>query len=363
MDTDLLIIGGGPAGCAAAVMAASVGMRSVLIESDDALCRALRRIPVVSNVLGATSGPDLAATIEADLARCDLCRVELGRRATLVEGFDDRVEVTVEPVESVEPVKPVRLGEPVGSVKPVEPTEPGKPVKPVEPVKPVGSAWARGSRLTAPYVVVATGVGPLGPEEAGWLGGVAGRALPPLWEADPAAIDDRTVLVLGADRPLGTVARAHPELRTRFVVAYPPEDAYKTEEIRPDARVELVAVRRLEFGSGSAPVTAEIRTVEGERRTLTADLAFLNLGSAPAPPAGAVVADRSGYCPPGRQHPRVFTAGDLRSARFQRIATAMGSGGEAALGAYYASRGQPTGTGGGPSTEMGGPPPDPAGGG
>ncbi|MEU5270882.1 FAD-dependent oxidoreductase [Streptomyces hygroscopicus] len=327
MDTDLLIIGGGPAGCAAAVMAASVGMRSVLIESDDALCGALRRIPVVSNVLGATSGPDLAATIEADLARCDLCRVELGRRATLVEGFDDRVEVTV------------------------------------EPVKPVGFAWARGSRLTAPYVVVATGVGPLGPEEAGWLGGVAGRALPPLWAADPAAIDDRTVLVLGADRPLGTVARAHPELRTRFVVAYPPEDAYKTEEIRPDARVELVAVRRLEFGSGSAPVTAEVRTVEGERRTLTADLAFLNLGSAPAPPAGAVVADRSGYCPPGRQHPRVFTAGDLRSARFQRIATAMGSGGEAALGAYYASRGLPTGTGGGPSTEMGGPPPDPAGGG
>ncbi|WP_030821940.1 FAD-dependent oxidoreductase [Streptomyces hygroscopicus] len=345
MDTDLLIIGGGPAGCAAAVMAASVGMRSVLIEADDALCGALRRIPVVSNVLGATSGPDLAATIEADLARCDLCRVELGRRATLVEGFDDRVEVTVEPVESVEPVEPV------------------KPVKLVKPVKPVGSAWARGSRLTAPYVVVATGVGPLGPEEAGWLGGVAGRALPPLWEADPAAIDDRTVLVLGADRPLGTVARAHAELRTRFVVAYPPEDAYKTEEIRRDARVELVAVRRLEFGSGSAPVTAEVRTVEGERRTLTADLAFLNLGSAPAPPAGAVVADRSGYCPPGRQHPRVFTAGDLRSARFQRIATAMGSGGEAALGAYYASRGLPKGTGGGPSTEMGGPPPDPAGGG
>ena len=32
-------------------------------------------------------------------------------------------------------------------------------------------------------------------------------------------------------------------------------------------------------------------------------------------------------------------AGDLRSARFQRIMTAMGSGGEAALHAYYAARG------------------------
>ncbi|MEE4595446.1 FAD-dependent oxidoreductase [Streptomyces sp. DSM 41524] len=325
MDTDLLIVGGGPAGCAAAVMAASVGMRSVLIESGDALCGALRRIPVVRNVLTATNGPDLAAAIEADLAQCDQCRVELGRRATLIDAFDDRVEVTVEAVE------------PAGSP---------------------GSDRAGESRLTAPYVVVATGVGPLGPERAGWLGGAAGRALPQLWEAEPDAIDDRTVLVLGADRPLGTVARAHPELQAHFVVAYPPEDAYKTEEVRRDPRVELVAVRRLELGPGpgsaSAPVTAAVETVEGERRALAADLAFLNLGSAPAPPAGAVASDRSGYCPPGSQHPRVFTAGDLRSVRFQRIATAMGSGGEAALGAYYASRGLPTETGG-PPTEVGGP--------
>ncbi|GAA1103715.1 FAD-dependent oxidoreductase [Streptomyces javensis] len=335
MGTDLLIVGGGPAGCAAAVMASSVGMRSVLIESGDALCGALRRIPVVRNVLTATNGPDLAAAIEADLAQCDQCRVELGRRATLIDAFDDRVEVTVEAVE---------------------------------PAESPGSDRAGESRLTVPYVVVATGVGPLGPEGAGWLGGAAGWALPQLWEADPDAIDDRTVLVLGADRPLGTVARAHPEFKARFVVAYPPEDAYKTEEIRRDPRVELVAVRRLELGPdpgpGSAsapvtaevaPVTAEIETVEGERRTLTADLAFLNLGSAPAPPVGAVATDRSGYCPPGSQHPRVFTAGDLRSVRFQRIATAMGSGGEAALGAYYASRGLPTETGG-PPTEGRGPP-------
>ncbi|AGP55546.1 FAD-dependent oxidoreductase [Streptomyces rapamycinicus] len=341
MDTDLLIVGGGPAGCAAAVMAASVGMRSVLIESGDALCGALRRIPVVRNVLTVTNGPDLAAAIEADLAQCDLCRVELGRRATLIDAFDDRVEVTVEPAESVESVEPR------------------------ETLEAAGSDRAPRSRLTAPYVVVATGVGPLGPEGAGWLGGAAGRALPQLWEADPAAIDDRTVLVLGADRPLGTVARAHPELKARFVVAYPPEDSYKTEEIRRDPRVELVAVRRLELGPGpgsaSAPVTAEAGTLGGERRTLTADLVFLNLGSAPAPPAGAVATDRSGYCPPGSQHPRVFTAGDLRSVRFQRIATAMGSGGEAALGAYYASRGLPVETGG-PPTDVGGPP-GPTGGG
>jgi thioredoxin reductase len=300
MDADLLIVGGGPAGCAAAVMAASLGMRSVLVESGDVLCGALRRIPVVSNVLGFTTGPGLAAAIEADLERCDPWQVELGRRATRIDAFEDRVEVTVE------------------------------------------GPLAAGARLTAPYAVVATGVGPLGAEAAGWLVGAGGRALPPLWEADAAAIDGCTVLVLGADRPLGTLARAHPGLRARFLVVHPSGDTYKTEEIGQDARVELVAVRRLELGPPSEPLRAEALTVAGERRALTADLAFLNLGSAPAPPGGAVVTGGSGYCPPGLQHPRVRTAGDLRSARFQRIATAMGSGSEAALSAYYAARGLAT---------------------
>ncbi|MEU1805793.1 FAD-dependent oxidoreductase [Streptomyces sp. NPDC019937] len=300
MEADLLVVGGGPAGCAAAVMAASLGMRSVLVESGDALCGALRRIPVVNNVLGFTTGPGMAAAIKADVEGCDLCRVALGRRATRIEAFEDRVEVTVQ--------------------------GPG----------------AAGARLTAPYAVVATGVGPLAPAATGWLSGAEGRELPQLWEADAAAITGRTVLVLGADRPLGTLTRAHPGLRTRFLVAHPPEDTYKTEEIGQDARVELVAVRRLELGPPSAPPRAEALTVAGERRALTADLVFLNLGSAPAPPAGSLVTGGSGYCPPGRQPPRIRTAGDLRSARFQRIATAMGSGSEAALSAYYAARGLAT---------------------
>ncbi|MEU8822353.1 FAD-dependent oxidoreductase [Streptomyces sp. NPDC048636] len=313
MDTDLLIVGGGPAGCAAAVMAASVGMRSVLVESGQALCGGVRRIPVVRNVLGFSSGPGLAAAIESDVARCDPCRVELGRRVARVEAFDDQVAITLEPTTVAVGASPPRYTRVDAEV----------------------------TRLTARYAVVATGVGPLGPGDANWLSGAGGRGLPPLWEADPVELADRTVLVLGADRPLGTCARAHPELNVRFLVAHPPEDAYKTEEVGQDPRVELVAVRRLELATGGGPLTAEALTVAGERRTLTADRGYLNLGSAPAVPRGAVVTDRSGYCPPARQHPRVFTAGDLRSARFQRIATALGSGGEAALGAYYASRGLP----------------------
>lgn len=333
MDADLIVVGGGPAGCAAAVMAAGVGMRSVLVESDGALCRVLERIPVVGNVLGFSAGPALAAAIRADVADRDLCRVELGLRVVRIDAHEDRVEVTTEPAKGT------------GS-------GPSAPVP---------------SRLTAPYAVVATGVGPLRPQDAGWIDGGRGLEAPPLWEADPAALAGRTALVLGADRPLGTYLRAHPGLESRFVVACPPGDAYKAEEIADDPRVELVPVRRLTLvppspGPATSPgdpvatrapvtararVTAEVLTVEGDRRTLTGDRAFRNLGSGPVAPGGDLFADASGYCPPSRQHPRVFTAGDLRSARFQRIATAMGSGSEAALGAYYASRGLPTRVGAG----------------
>ncbi|MDX3226181.1 pyridine nucleotide-disulfide oxidoreductase [Streptomyces sp. ME19-01-6] len=315
-EADLIVVGGGPAGCAAVVMAAGLGMRSVLVESDEALCRALERIPVLGNVLGFSTGPALAAAITADVGRCDLCRVELGRRAVRIGAHADRVEVATVPARASGP----------------------------------------GLLLTAPYAVVATGVGPLRLEDAGWIDGHEGLALPPLWEADPAALTGRTALVLGADRPLGTYLRAHPGLESRFVVACPPGDAYKAEEVAQDPRVELVPVRHLTLAppssgqlrvpetplSAESPLTAEVLTVEGDRRTLTGHRGFRNLGSGPMPPGGDLSAEASGYCPPSHQHPRVFTAGDLRSARFQRIATAMGSGSEAALGAYYASRGLPT---------------------
>ncbi|MFI0915333.1 hypothetical protein [Streptomyces abikoensis] len=59
-----------------------------------------------------------------------------------------------------------------------------------------------------------------------------------------------------------------------------------------------------------------------------------NLGSKPAVVPGLVVGTE-GYCPPDQQHPRVLVAGDLKGARMQRIAVAMGDGARAALEPYY----------------------------
>ncbi|WEV24082.1 FAD-dependent oxidoreductase [Streptomyces sp. 71268] len=291
--TDLIIVGGGPAGCAAARMAASVGLRSVLVEPD-AVCHNLHRVPVLDNVPGGhTSGPALADSLAAELHATTACRVELGRRVTHLRADDDQVTVELDD----------------------------------------------GTRIAAPHAVVATGVGPRQPGDVGWLTAPADPRLPPLWAADAADAKGRTLLVLGGDRPIGTFLRAHPRIRTRLLVAYPVSDDYKVEEVGDDPRVTLLPVRHLTLppGTRGAPV-AQVVDREGRRRTVTADAAFLSIGSTPTAPLGDLVRDASGYCPPDAQHPRVSIAGDLRSARYQRIATAIGSGSEAALRAYYAAR-------------------------
>jgi thioredoxin reductase (NADPH)/alkyl hydroperoxide reductase subunit F len=292
-DTDLIIIGGGPAGCAAARMAASIGMHSVLIEPD-ALCRNLYRIQALNNVLGGyTSGPELADSITAELKSTPLCRIELGRHATRLRAADDHVTVTLD----------------------------------------------SGNQLTAPYAIVATGVGPLQPNDAPWITAPCGLTLLPLWQAEEDQAEGSTLLILGGDRPIGTFLRAHPTAGTRLLVVYPPSDDYKIEEIRDDPRVTLIPADHLTLNpTHSTVLSAEIVDRDGELHGVTSDFAFLSIGTAPTAPDGDLVRDTAGYCLPSHQHPRVIIAGDLRSARFQRIMTAMGSGSEAALHAYYAAR-------------------------
>ncbi|MEU8914757.1 NAD(P)/FAD-dependent oxidoreductase [Streptomyces nigrescens] len=292
LDTDLIVIGGGPAGCSAARMAASVGMHSTLIEPDS-LCRNLYRIPALNNVLGGySSGPELADSIATELKSTELCRLEIGRRATELRADDDQVTVTLD----------------------------------------------TGARLTAPYAIVATGVGPLQPRDAPWIAAPSDLPLPPLWKADAYDAEGRTLLVLGGDRPIGTFLRAHPSTPTCLVVVYPESDDYKVEEIRDDPRVTLRPVEHVTLHLADDAATAEIVDRSGKRLTVAADAAFLSIGNAPTAPSGDIVRGTDGYSPPAAQHPRVIVAGDLRSARFQRIMTALGSGSEAALHAYYAAK-------------------------
>ncbi|MFF7454977.1 FAD-dependent oxidoreductase [Kitasatospora sp. NPDC008115] len=283
---DLVIIGGGPAGCAAAVMAASVGLRSALVERREPGAT-LRRVPAVTNVLGFTTGTAFADAVAADVRRvADSCDLLLGTLATELRADDEGVTVRL----------------------------------------------ATGAAVRGRYAIAATGVRAALPHEAGWLTSTV-DAPPPIWEADPACLTGRRTLVLGADRPLGTLLRAHPGTPLDLVVPHPPADAYKADEVRSDPRATL-----LELDTLSLRPTPEGHIAAGRLGTFTPNAVFVNLGVRPATLPGDLTPALDGYCPPDRQHPRILPAGDLRSPRAQRIMTATGSGAEAALHAYYALR-------------------------
>ncbi|MET7693931.1 oxidoreductase [Streptomyces sp. NPDC005483] len=285
------MVGAGPAGVAAAVMAASLNLRTMVVEASSVGGK-LHRIGALENVPGNWStGPQLADALAADLAR-----LEKAGRCTVVQALAAEVSGHEYRAE-------LALGD--------------------------------GRVLTANFIVVATGVTDLAPADAGWITASAEFSAPPLWRATPQDLTARTY-VLGADRPLGTWLRAHQDVTTTLHVLCPPADAYKAAEVEADGRIRLVpishaAITKPTYGGGW---TVEVEGSDGTKTTYAATSVLNNLGNKPAAVAG-LVSGNDGYCPPDKQHRRIRIAGDLRSARYQRITTAQGSGAEAVLAYYY----------------------------
>ncbi|MGI5262474.1 oxidoreductase [Streptomyces angustmyceticus] len=286
-------MGAGPAGVAAALMATSLNMKVLVVEADSVGSK-LQTIGALENVSGNwTTGPQLAKALAADLARLE----EAGRcslvcsRAVGIKGHSDRAEVLL----------------------------------------------SDSRVLSAQTVVVSTGVAAMTPSETDWISAAPSLSTPPLWRAKPEQLGPRTY-VLGADRPLGTWLRAHPQSSATLHVLAPPTDDYKLAEVSGDHRVRVVPVSHVVVSQPphGADFIVEVENRRGERSTYAATAVLSNLGNRPAALEGLAV-DEAGYCPPEMQHFRIFIAGDLRSVRFQRITTAQGSGAEAALAHYYST--------------------------
>ncbi|MFJ2774548.1 oxidoreductase [Streptomyces sp. NPDC087300] len=198
----------------------------------------------------------------------------------------------------------------------------------------VGIELADATTRTADAAVIATGVTARTPADSAWIAAPDGFLPPPLWRTAPAGMHGVTY-VLGADRPLGTWLRAHPRVGLNLNVLCPAEDGYKTAEIADDPRVNVMRISHVEIAEeadGRPELTVTHR--DGEQRRYLAATVLSNLGNSPAALDG-LKRGLDGYCPPELQHPRLLVAGDLRSARFQRIVTAQGSGAQAALARYY----------------------------
>lgn len=292
-DANVLVVGAGPAGVAAALMATSLNMKVLVVEADSVGGK-LQTIGALENVSGNwTTGPQLAEALAADLSRLEQAgRCSLIRsRAVAVKGHSDRAEVRL----------------------------------------------ANAQVLTAQAVVVGTGVTAMTPADTDWISAVPSLSTPPLWRAKPDQIGPRTY-VLGADRPLGTWLRSHPQSSATLHVLAPPTDDYKLAEVSGDDRVRVVPVSRVVVSQThpGADFIVAVENRHGERSSYAATAVLSNLGNRPAALDGLAVGE-GGYCPPEMQRPRIFIVGDLRSGRFQRITTAQGSGAEAALAYYYST--------------------------
>jgi thioredoxin reductase (NADPH)/alkyl hydroperoxide reductase subunit F len=274
-------------------MAASLDLRSTLIESNDIGGR-LHVIRALSNVPGAwTDGPSLARALAQDIQR-----IQDSGHCTVVKGRAVSVSANS---------------------------------------RSAGVVLADGSTTTGTAVIAATGVASVTPAEADWISAPPGLDPAPLWRARPADLRGRTC-VLGGDRPLGTWLRAHPDVQQQLLVVHPATDDYKIAEVQQDSRVQLRRARHITLSS--APAGGYIIEVEATDRSTTAyacDTLLTNIGNRPVTLRG-LTTDEDGYCPPELQGPLIVTAGDLRSARFQRIVTAQGSGAQAVLSCYYSTR-------------------------
>ncbi|MFD9686815.1 NAD(P)/FAD-dependent oxidoreductase [Kitasatospora sp. NPDC059088] len=284
-DSQLLIVGAGPAGCSAAIQAAGLGMTSIVVDRSERPGGSLWRIGNLTNMPGDwTDGPSYAESLIRHLNRLgDRCRLVQGE-AVAVDASEDHASV----------------------------------------------ALADGRVLTGDYLVVATGVRSAQASDVPWLD--ANEDLPPIWSITSEDLDGRTV-VLGADRPLGTWLRTHPHFGGTLTVLHPKTDAYKADEVREDERVLLVPIDRVTV-RGTGPFEVAYTTVNGDAADQGADTVVMNVGSVAASLPGLFAA-ADGYCPPAEQRHRITTAGDLRSRRNQRVQIAGASGAEAALAHYY----------------------------
>jgi len=308
---DLVIVGGGPAGLAAAVYGASEGLRTLLVERHAAGGQA-GQSSRIENYLGFPSGVSGA---------------DLARRATAQARRLGAEMLTTREVRAIRENGPSRVitlddGEEIGCHSVLVAT------------------GVHYSRLEAPGVEPLTG------------SGVYYGAAP----AEAAAVEGEDVVVVGAANSAGQ-AVVDLATRARRVVALCRADGleksmshYLVERIRSLANVEVRTRAVVTAASGEGRLEEVTVVVAGREERLSVTAAFIFIGARPQTDwlGDTVARDASGFILSGAavqriegRHrwrlerdpfiletslPGVFVAGDVRDQSIKRVASAVGEG-------------------------------------
>jgi thioredoxin reductase (NADPH) len=287
---DLAIVGAGPAGCSAAVMAASLGLTVTVFDGAGVGGR-VARIAWIDNLLGQPApGPELVAGWARHLRAAG-------------------AEVVAQDVTAVDAVD---------------------------------GAWsigtAAGRHVTAAGLIVAAGMRDRRLADHPLVTGVAAGFTDVFVDV---AIHDRLlteddVVVIGCDRPIVTFARsvggARPRGRVRIVAL--PEKRYVLDTWPQDWPIEVVEASAVR--SVDSPGEVEVVTDAGDVLRMPASLVVTNVGGTPNSGlfAGVLGVGAGGYLrshPGGDGLPFVRAVGDVVDPDQQRVAVAIGAGAQAAL--------------------------------
>jgi thioredoxin reductase (NADPH) len=306
---DLVIVGGGPAGLAAAVYGASEGLRTVLVERDAPGGQA-GQSSRIENYLGfpmGLSGSDLArrATDQARRLGAELLTVQ-DATGLRIEGAGRIVELT------------------------------------------------GGGELSANCVLIASGVAYRQLEAPGFsdftgAGVYYGAAL-----TEARSCSDQNVVIIGGANSAGQAAvyfsgyAAQVTMLVRGPSLERSMSRYLIEQIEalPNVVVRTESSAIAAEGEGGRLRRLRIRTGEGAESDLATDACFVFIGASPRTDwlEGIVARDERGFILSGPDGhgagwplkrdpyllettvPGVFVAGDVRARSFKRVASAVGEG-------------------------------------
>jgi thioredoxin reductase len=298
---DIAIVGAGPAGLSAAVMADSVGKSACLIESGP-IGGTVAKIGHVTNFLSdATTGPELVERWQRALGRtdCELIRDHAVGLMPIDDGWRVRLRA--------------------------------------------------GTEITAAYLLVTTGSRWVRLAEHPLIKDVAaGIEVIDFWPTEYRRIlDADRPLIIGSDRPLGTFALTMAGQRNGETAAWPqvlvlPDKAYALSDLPADMELDLLWADSIDtVRRDNAGYVVEYRHGGVSAQTHASDL-IPNLGTRPNNQllTGLCAIDDAGY-PNGELPARLLIAGDLVQPSHRRIATAVGEGAHAVLTAYYELEGLP----------------------
>jgi thioredoxin reductase len=299
IDCELLVVGGGPAGCSAAVNAYSLGISVQIIERAG-LGGQIREIERIGNLLGGPySGLELAASYAKQVTSYKI------------------------PVINSEVIS----------------------------VKKLRDCWevqcSNSEIRRAKIIIAATGTRELRIREHHLAKNVDPRHSDQFIYSVPfEELTSKDVIIVGCDRVLlSLVASRGQELaRCRIRVLALPDKWYVIKERFETLPFEIIKLEKILCVDADAIQERRVRfsTEDGTEQEIRGDLLLTNLGKVPNSELflDCISADEEGYLTPKEYlrdpaPPNIYAVGDVAHKAFQRISVAIGDGSYAALDYFY----------------------------